>query len=65
MSETPFSGKVGNAGWVNFPALQKVSQDATRLIIDVVVCKLPADCHHLKMLPRVPTKPRRLDNLLI
>jgi hypothetical protein len=65
MSKTPFSGKVGNAGWVDFPALWNVSQDAMRLIIDVVVCKLPADRHYLKMLPRVPTRPRRLDILPI
>jgi hypothetical protein len=64
-SDTSFSGKVGNAGWVNLPALQNVSQDAIRFIIDVVVCKLPADRHHLKMLLRVPTKPRRLGNLPI
>jgi hypothetical protein len=65
MFDTPFSGKVGNAGWVDFPALQKVSQDAMCLIIDVVVCKLPADRHHLKMLPRVSTRPRRLGILPI
>jgi hypothetical protein len=65
MSEAPFSGKVGNAGWVDFPALLNVSQDAMRLIIDVVVFKLPADRHHSKMLPRVPTRPQKLDILPI
>jgi hypothetical protein len=65
MSDTLFSGKVGNAGWVDFPALQKVSQDTTHLIIDVIVCKLPADRHHLKMLPQVPTRPQRLGILPI
>jgi hypothetical protein len=61
----PFSGKVGNAGCVNLPALQNISQDATCFIIDVIVCKLPADRHHLKMLPQVPMKPQKLDNLFI
>jgi hypothetical protein len=54
VSDTPFSGKVGSAGCVDFLILQKVSQDATRFIVDVVVCRVTANCHHLKMLLRVP-----------
>jgi hypothetical protein len=64
-SDTRCSGKVGKAGCVIFPACQNVSQDAICLIVDAIVCRLPADHHHLKMLPRVPTRPRRLDILPI
>jgi hypothetical protein len=64
-SNTRCSGKVGSAGCVVFPALRKVSQDAMHLIVDVAVCRLPADRHHLRMLLLVPTSPRRLDNLPI
>jgi hypothetical protein len=46
VSDTPFSGKVGSAGWVKFSVLWKFSQDATCFIVDVVVCRLPANCHH-------------------
>jgi hypothetical protein len=65
VSDIPFSGKVGSAGCVDFPVLQKVSQDAMHFIVDVIVCRLTADHHHLKMLSWAPTRPQRLDILLI
>jgi hypothetical protein len=58
-SDTHCSSKVGKAGCVVFPARQNVLQDAICLIVDVVVYRSPASHHHLKMLLRVPTRPRR------
>jgi hypothetical protein len=58
-SDTRCSGKVEKAGCVVFPARRNVSQDAICLIADVVVYRLPASHHHLKMLLQVPTRPRR------
>jgi hypothetical protein len=65
VSDTPFSGKVGSAGCVDFPVLRKVSQDAMRFIVDVVVCRLTANHHHLKMLSWVSTRPQRFNILPI
>jgi hypothetical protein len=59
VSDTRFSGKVGSAGCVDFPVLLNVSQDAMRLIVGVIFCKVTANHHHQKMLLWVPTRPRR------
>jgi hypothetical protein len=64
-SDTHISGKVGKAGCVVFPALRNVSQDAMCCIVDVIVYRLTASPHHLKMLFPVPTRPQRLDILPI
>jgi hypothetical protein len=65
VSDTHFAGKVGSAGCVDFLVLQKVSQDVTCFIVGVVFYKVTAGHHHQRMLPRVPTRPRRLGILPI
>jgi hypothetical protein len=50
VSDTCFSGKIGSAGCVDFLVLQNVSQDAMRLIVGVVFCKVTANHHYQKML---------------
>jgi hypothetical protein len=46
VSNTRFSSKVGSAGCVDFLVLRNVSQDAMRLIVGVVFCKVTANYHH-------------------
>jgi hypothetical protein len=65
MFDTHFSGKVGSAGCVNFLVLWKVSQDATRFIVDVVFYRVTASHHHSRKLFLVSTRPQRSDILFI